>query len=152
MKVEGSSRAPFGMDEMADQSGDDQVDGNSYNINFFSILAIQTIVEVCIVVYALYFIANYAHSGDTKFGRSTLARVYCIIGIVIYLTLIVYVPVDITLTDKGQSAQDASRYVWEGLIFGNLLYIWGISPVMFAFYETSENDGACRRLWDAIRL
>ena len=40
----------------------------SFGIDFFAIVMISIIIFICIVVYALYHVANYAHSRDTQFG------------------------------------------------------------------------------------
>ena len=53
------------------------------------------IMLICIVIYALYHIANYAHSRDTKFGRSLAARIFVLLSEIIYLLVICYVPIDV---------------------------------------------------------
>ena len=107
---------------------------------------------VCIIFYALYHVANYAHPGDTNFGRSKLAKIYSMFGIVMYLTPIMFVPVDCEMGTRGESAKNAANWIWVALVFTQMTYIWLVCPVFFAFYETNDKDGFCRRFWDAIRL
>ena len=59
---------------------------------------------VSVAIYALYHVANYAHAKDTTFGRSKVARIFIIIGETIYLVAIVYVPVDVELKTRGDTA------------------------------------------------
>ena len=62
------------------------------------------IMLICIVIYALYHIANYAHSRDTKFGRSLAARIFVLLSEIIYLLVICYVPIDVELKTRGDTA------------------------------------------------
>ena len=104
------------------------------------------------VLYALYTVANYAHSRDTKFGQSTVARIFVIAGIIIYLSSILLVPIDAELKTRGELALKVDRYIWIAVVFSQLSFIWVIYPLLFALYETDDTDKWLRRLWDALRL
>jgi len=121
-------------------------------MDFFVILLLQLVMLLCIIIYALYRVANYAHSRDSKFGRSTPARIFVISGEILYLLAICYVPVDVELKTRGQSAMDVSDWVWTVIIFIQMIYIWLVCPLLFAFYETDDKNSCCKRLWDAFRL
>jgi len=123
-----------------------------YDIDFFTIIGIQFVMLICIVFFALYHVANYAHPGDTQFGRSIAARIFCICGVILFLTPIAFVPVDCELKTRGWDASDANRFIWMTLYFPSICYIWIASPVLFAFYETNEKDRFCKRVWDALRI
>lgn len=107
---------------------------------------------MCVVLYALYTVANYAHSRDTKFGQSTVARIFVIAGIIIYLSSILLVPIDAELKTRGELALKVDRYIWIAVVFSQLSFIWVIYPLLFALYETDDTDKWLRRLWDALRL
>jgi hypothetical protein len=64
----------------------------------------------------------------------------------------VYVPIDVELKTRGDTAENAARWVWYILVFIWMIQIWIVGPIVFAFYETDEKKTVCARLWDALRL
>ena len=115
-------------------------------------MLLQLVLLFCIVIYALYHVANYAHSKDTKFGKSAAARIFIITGEILYLLPICYVPIDVELKTRGEGAFDVSLWIWTVLTASQMTYIWLVCPILFAFYETDDNNSCCRRLWDAFRF
>jgi len=65
---------------------------------------LQFILLICIVIYAVYHVANYAHARDTKFGQSFLAKTIVVTAIILYLVNICVVPIDIELSGKSDTA------------------------------------------------
>ena len=133
-------------------ASDEEVATESFGIDFFAIVMISIIIFICIVVYALYHVANYAHSRDTTFGQSTVARITVIIGVIFSFVSCTYVPIDVELKTRGDSASTVSRWFWIAIVFSQLFYIWAVCPMLFAFYETDEKDSFCKRLKEAFRL
>ena len=80
-------------------------------------ILLQVVLLLCIVIYALYHVANYAHSKDSKFGRSSAARIFIISGEILYLLAICYVPIDVELKTRGDEAIKVSEWVWVVLVF-----------------------------------
>ena len=107
---------------------------------------------LCVFVYALFHVANYAHGGDTAFGKSTAARIFIISGEILCLISVVFIPVDVAMKTRGETALEVSRWFWIVLVFVQMTYIWVISPILFAFYESDEKDKPCKRLYTAVRL
>ena len=95
---------------------------------------------------------NYAYPEDTYFGRSTFARIFIVSGEILYLTEIMYIPIDVELNTRGDAAYETTRWIWIVFIIIQMSYIWTASPILFAFYDTDEKKSYCRRLWDAIRI
>lgn len=42
--------------------------------------------------------------------------------------------------------------MWLLLTFAQLMFIWIVNPLAFAFYETDDSAKCCMRLWEAFRL
>ena len=78
---------------------------------------VQFISLICVIVWAIYYYVNNAHSKDTIIGKSTAARIFIIFGEIIYLLLIIYVPVDVELKTRGEDAQNVTRWIWD-ILYG----------------------------------
>ena len=72
---------------------------------------------VCVIIYALYHVANYAHSSDTAFGKSVAARIFIISGEILCLISIVFSPVDVAMKTRGETALRVSRWFWIIIVF-----------------------------------
>ena len=77
-------------------------------MDFFATLILQFVILICIVIYAIYHVANNAHGKDSKFGKSKAARIFVITGEILYLLAIWYVPIDVELKTRGETAEKVS--------------------------------------------
>ena len=107
---------------------------------------------ICVAIYSVYHVANYQHSRETKFGKSLAARLIVISGEIFYLLSICYAPIDVQLKSRGAQARENSRSIWLVLVDIQMIYVWIIFPLLFAFYDSDETFSICKRLWEAFRL
>jgi putative copper export protein len=52
-------------------------------LDFWYCIAVDSIMLLCTGFYVLYYISNFAHPEDTKWGQSLLFRSFIFVGYVI---------------------------------------------------------------------
>ena len=120
--------------------------------DFWSLLAISAIEIGCGLIYAIYRMANYAHAGDNEFGRSRFARISVSMGIFMWTFPILWVPVDVLLSQHSDTARNINYWIVMCVQYYQLFYLWIMCPLILSFYESDAQDTMCRRWWYAIRL
>ena len=126
--------------------------GASIGLDFYFLLGFYIVELICGMIFAFYRMAHYAHAKDTQFGKSCFARLIIVVGIYMWIVPILWVPMDVLLSQRGEYAREVNLWVINIIQIYQLLYLWLIIPIFLAFYETEISDSFCSRICQAIRL
>ena len=126
--------------------------GASAGLDFWFLLGIYIVEMLCGAIFAVYRMATYAHSKDTPFGQSCCARASITIGIFAWVLPILWVPMDVLLSQRNDLARDINDWALNGIQMYQLFYLWLMAPIMLAFYETEAAESFCQRTWHAIKI
>ena len=84
----------------ADGEGLNEIQGMT-GLNFYALLAISMIEAIGAIFFALYRYTKYSHAGDTSFATSKSIKTLIMVGMYMWVITILWVPVDILLSQHG---------------------------------------------------
>ena len=85
--------------------------GATKGIDFYALVGIYCIEILCGLAFSIYRMANKAHAGDNDFGRATWVRAIVVFGIFIWVLPVIWVPIDILLSEHSSIARSWNRLI-----------------------------------------
>ena len=121
-------------------------------MDFWFTIVIIGFEFVSLMVYILYFIADYAHPEDTDFGRSIFTRVMIFLGFLAAYSSMLMVQLDVLISKDSTAAKHAFvSTFWVVVILIQIIFVFIAAPLMIVYYSSNENDPFLRRIFKSFR-
>ena len=69
---------------------------------------------ICALIYAFYRMIYFAHSKDTEFAKSKLAKFFVFAGMFLWAVPIVWIPMDVILSNHSEFSRTANKWITIG--------------------------------------
>jgi hypothetical protein len=103
-------------------------------VEYIYSISLMALDVLAMMIYLIYFIAEYAHPQDSSFGGSTFARIIIYIGYFLGYLFILMVQFDIFATEHNGNI----IFVYYIVQWAQLIFVFICGPSFLVYYESNE--------------